>query len=162
MTWKATLALAAVAVGTALIGVWLVLGPVGREEPQVAISLQPDDAALVESGGEIYREHCAACHGAQLEGERNWRQRKANGRLPAPPHDSSGHTWHHGDHMLFTLTKHGPQALAGADYQSDMPAYDGILSDREIIAVLSFIKSRWPAEVQAQHDRITEAQRPNS
>lgn len=162
MTRIATLALSAAAVGAAALGAWHVLGPGGSEEPAVAIALQPDDIALVEAGGAIYSEHCAACHGAQLEGERDWRRRKANGRLPAPPHDASGHTWHHGDHMLFTMTKHGPQALAGADYQSDMPAYDGILTDREIIAVLSFIKSRWPAEVQAQHDRITEAQRPNS
>src|SRR5205807_2276140 len=51
----------------------------------------PNDAALVARGKAIYAEHCAACHGANLEGQANWRSRLPNGRLPAPPHDASGH-----------------------------------------------------------------------
>ncbi len=35
-----------------------------------------------------------------------------------------------------------------------MPAYDGVLSDAEIVAVLSWIKSRWPPAVRAQHDAV--------
>ena len=76
--------------------------------------------------------------------------------MPAPPHDRTGHTWHHSDLVLFELTKHGPQVAAGPDYESDMPAYEGVLSDEEIIAVLSFIKSRWPAAIQARQDRLNE------
>ncbi|MDJ0607359.1 MAG: c-type cytochrome [Kiloniellales bacterium] len=112
------------------------------------------DPKVVAAGEAIYARECAACHGARLEGEPNWRQRKANGRLPAPPHDESGHTWHHSDVVLFELTKHGLSVAAGPDYQSDMPAYADVLSDDEIIAVLSYIKSRWPAEIQARHDRL--------
>ena len=137
---------------------WYALGLRPATEPTLVIALQPGDAALVDTGAAVYREHCAACHGANLDGEDNWRQRKANGRLPAPPHDQTGHTWHHSDELLFALTKHGPQAVAGGDYQSDMPAYDSVLSDREIIAVLSFIKSRWPQGIQARHDQINAAQ----
>ncbi len=118
--------------------------------------IDPTDSDLVTSGAEIYRAECAACHGADLEGQPNWRQRNAAGRLPAPPHDASGHTWHHPDAHLFAMTKFGPQALVGEDYESDMPAYADILSDAEIRAVLSYIKSRWPDEVQARHDEVNQ------
>ena len=72
----------------------------------------------------------------------------------APPHDKSGHTWHHPDAQLFDLTKRGPAAVVGGSYESDMPAYAGILSDEDIVAVLSFIKSTWPGKTQRRHDDI--------
>lgn len=119
------------------------------------VRLDPTDTALVALGANIYATHCAACHGANLEGEPDWRIRRPDGRLPAPPHDETGHTWHHPDEVLFNLTKHGlPKEIGGRPYVSNMPAFEGILSDREIIAVLSYIKSRWPAEVVERHDEI--------
>lgn len=118
------------------------------------ISLQPDDPETVTAGYRIYARECAACHGDRLEGQPNWRNRNADGRLPAPPHDASGHTWHHPDGQLFALTKYGPAAMAGNGYQSDMPAYDGVLSDSEIVAVLSYIKSRWPQTIRERHDEL--------
>ena len=119
-----------------------------------AVALEPDDETLVALGQTLYQRECAACHGTALEGQENWQTRLSNGRLPAPPHDASGHTWHHPDGQLFALTKFGPAALAGGDYESDMPAYEEVLSDREIVAVLSFIKSRWPMEIRKRHDQI--------
>ena len=53
--------------------------------------IDPADKSLVASGKPIYLTHCASCHGANLEGQADWRIRKSNGRLPAPPHDESGH-----------------------------------------------------------------------
>jgi len=125
-----------------------------QRDGDAAVRLAPDDRAVVASGERLYVEHCASCHGRNLEGQRNWRRRLANGRLPAPPHDASGHTWHHPDAVLFELTKHGPAAFAGPDYESDMPAYAGVLGDAEIVAVLSYIKSRWPADIRQAHDRM--------
>jgi mono/diheme cytochrome c family protein len=119
-----------------------------------AVALAPDDAGTVALGREVYARECAGCHGAALEGQQNWRQRKPDGRLPAPPHDETGHTWHHPDGQLYALTKYGPAALIGGDYRSDMPAYEGALSDGEIIAVLSFIKSTWPPAIRDQHDDL--------
>jgi len=104
----------------------------------------PRDASRVALGERVYSQHCASCHGAKLEGQPNWRSRLPNGRLPAPPHDESGHTWHHPDRLLFAITKNGlvpPYAPKG--YASDMPAYAGSLTDDEIWAALAFIKSRW-------------------
>lgn len=122
-----------------------------------AHALRPDDARLTAQGRQVYQAQCAACHGARLEGQPNWRERGADGRLPAPPHDASGHTWHHPDEMLFRLTKQGVVKVANLkDYVTSMPIFEGVLSDEEIVAVLSWIKSQWPAEVRARHDQINQ------
>jgi mono/diheme cytochrome c family protein len=105
--------------------------------------------------------HCAACHGVKLEGQPDWRRRLPNGRLPAPPHDESGHTWHHPDSVLFGITKNGllpPYAPTG--YESDMPAFGDKLADEEIWAVLAYIKSRWTSrEVLAARAEMTRTAR---
>ncbi len=121
------------------------------------IQLWPDDTATVARGAVIYAANCAACHGANLEGQPNWIERDAEGYLPAPPHDKDGHTWHHTDKLLFKLTKEGVASIVGSDYKTRMPAYDGVLSDEEIIAVLSFIKSRWPQEIRKRNDNINKS-----
>ena len=118
-------------------------------------ALRPDDAALVAQGQRIYAQHCARCHGVRGEGQPNWRERGDDGLLPAPPHDASGHTWHHPDDQLFALTRQGvAQVINQPDYRSAMPAYAGTLSDEQIVAVLSWIKAQWPDEVRRRHDDI--------
>lgn len=120
-----------------------------------AVSLRSTDPTALALGERVYRSHCAACHGAALEGQPNWRERGPDGLLPAPPHDASGHTWHHPDEVLFRITKFGVASAAGlGEYKTAMPKYDGVLSDEEIVAVLSWIKSRWPADVREVHDRM--------
>jgi len=107
------------------------------------------DPARIALGQRLYAQHCAVCHGAQLEGQPNWRARLPNGRLPAPPHDDSGHTWHHPDEVLFGITKNGlAPPYAPPDYPSDMPAFAGKLSDDEIRAVLAYIASHWSDDVR--------------
>lgn len=113
----------------------------------------PENPRLVDQGKTVYVQHCARCHGVNLEGQPNWRRRNADGKLPAPPHDASGHTWHHPDPMLFEIIRNGlvpPHAPEG--YASDMPAFAGTLSDADIWAVLAYIKSRWTPEA-LQHQR---------
>ena len=123
--------------------------------PAGGTRLQPGDTAVVALGSKVYDTHCASCHGAQLQGQPNWRLRDAHGRLPAPPHDDTGHTWHHPDEVLFNITKLGVARAANLkDYVSTMPAYEGVLSDAEIVAVLSYIKSRWPADIRRKHDEL--------
>ena len=125
------------------------------QDPAPGTRLLPDDAATVALGKKVYDAQCAACHGAQLEGQPNWRERDAQGRLPAPPHDAKGHTWHHPDEVLFRITKLGVARAANLkDYVSAMPAYEGVLSDAEIVAVLSYIKARWPADIRRKHDEL--------
>ena len=106
-------------------------------------------------GRALYDAHCAACHGADLEGEANWRQRKPDGLLPAPPHDETGHTWHHPDPQLFIMTKFGTAALIGADYETVMTGFGERLDDGEIRAVLAYIKSRWPEKIRRRQAEIS-------
>jgi len=122
--------------------------------PASVLHIDYRDAEAVGLGRKVYANQCASCHGANLEGQANWRQRRADGRLPAPPHDESGHTWHHPDQQLFELTKYGTAVFVGDDYQSDMQGYESDLTDSEILAVLAFIKSSWPKEIQERHNGI--------
>ena len=119
----------------------------------------PGNANQVASGKALYERHCAACHGAELQGQPDWRTRLPSGRMPAPPHDDSGHTWHHADDILFGITKTGfAPPYAPAEYQSDMPAFGSTLTDREIWDVLAYIKSRWsPRAREAQAQMRTRA-----
>lgn len=123
--------------------------------PSSGLLLAPDSQPIVTRGQQLYEAQCASCHGVNLEGQFNWRNRKPDGRLPAPPHSEQGHTWHHPEQVLFEITKYGLQKFAGEDYETDMPAYENVLTDDEIIAILSYIKSRWPAEIRQQHDQIS-------
>lgn len=125
-----------------------------------AVRLVPDDAAVTARGQAVYAGHCAACHGERMEGQPAWREPGPDGRLPAPPHDASGHTWHHPDELLFRITKQGVAKAANLhDHASAMPAFEGVLSDAEIVATLSWIKSQWPADIRARHDEINRAAR---
>lgn len=110
------------------------------------------DARLVDLGRTVYVVHCASCHGDRMEGQPNWRERRPDGRLPAPPHDAGGHTWHHPDRQLFEITKRGVAGIVPG-YQSDMPAYGDTLSDREIWSVIAYIKSRWPEAIRKRQPR---------
>ena len=129
-------------------------------EPAVALQIDTGDARRLQLGEQLYALHCASCHGLELEGQPDWRRRMPNGRLPAPPHDASGHTWHHPDWELFAMTKHGVTPFAPADYETDMPAFGDVLSDAEIIAVLSYIKSQWPDELAAVQADINQRALP--
>ncbi len=64
-------------------------------------------------GKTLYAERCAARHGTNLKGQGGWKTPLPSGRMPAPPHDVSGHTWHHPDGVLFRITKEGPAAVVG-------------------------------------------------
>ena len=114
------------------------------------IAAVPDNPQQVARGKFVYSKYCAACHGAKLEGQPNWQEKLPTGRMPAPPHDASGHTWHHPDSVLFGIAKHGlvPGKYAPPKYESDMPAFAKQLSDDEIWAVLAYIKSTWPDEIR--------------
>lgn len=112
--------------------------------------LNVNDIALVALGKKVYSQNCASCHGANLEGQPNWKQPGPDGRLPAPPHNESGHTWHHPDSYLIHVVKESltPGVDKPIDYQNNMPAFGKILSDKEIIAALTYIKSTWSIDYQ--------------
>ncbi len=116
--------------------------------------LPHDDAQIVAQGRTLYADYCAACHGADLQGEPNWRERDADGYLPAPPHDATGHTWHHPDRQLIDITRRGIEAVVGNGYKSRMPGFADSLTDGQIIAILAYIKSTWPAPIIQRHNQL--------
>jgi mono/diheme cytochrome c family protein len=125
----------------------------------VRTSLKSEDLAVVQAGEQIYQAQCASCHGAELQGQPEWRIRDENGLLPAPPHDETGHTWHHADDLLFEITKYGPGAVIGdTDYKTLMPVYKDVLTDDDIVAVLSFIKHSWPEDERSWNDEVNGTQ----
>lgn len=135
-----------------LVLVFIVVLAVGRRP----VSTNPVATADLELGRQVYAQQCALCHGANLEGEANWREYNPDGTFRSPPHDDTGHTWHHGDSYLFERTKYGTAALPPESrHLSDMPSYEAILTDEEIWAVLAYIKSSWSAENQQIQAGIT-------
>ena len=111
-------------------------------------SADAKDLRLVEYGSQVYTAQCSRCHGVKLQGQPDWKTRNPDGVLPAPPHDSTGHTWHHSDQLLFDYTKSGGQALMPQGVKSGMPAFGAVLNDDDVWAVLAYIKSTWPPEIQ--------------
>ncbi len=111
-------------------------------------------AERIALGKVLYGEHCASCHGKNLEGQPNWKVAKPDGRLFAPPHDATGHTWHHPDEQLFEITKKGTEAVVGGTYESDMIGFANVLNDDEIRAVLTYIESTWPEPIRKRRERM--------
>lgn len=111
-----------------------------------------DPAAVVARGAALYAVHCASCHGANLEGQPDWKHSLPDGSLPAPPHDTSGHTWHHGDGELLRIIGQG-----GTYYMpnSKMPGFAATLSDDEMRSVLMFIKTSWGAKELSWQASVT-------
>ncbi len=127
----------------------------GEALDDVDVTLEPDNQTIIDAGRGVYQSHCASCHGKQLEGQAEWRKRLDNGMLPAPPHDKTGHTWHHADDLLFEMTKYGvAKVIDDPGYLTMMPVFGSVLEDKDIIAVLSYIKSTWPAKERAWQEKV--------
>jgi hypothetical protein len=91
------------------------------------------------------------------QGRPDWRSLDEKGLYPAPPHDETGHTWHHDDGMLTDYITRGGQAVLddrGVAFTSGMPGFGTVLEEDEIEAILDYIKSTSPEPAQrAQAER---------
>ncbi len=119
-----------------------------------AMAQVTDQSQTIETGRALYSANCASCHGVNLEGQPDWRRRLPDGMMPAPPHDISGHTWHHPYADLFTITKGGIGAVV-PDYESNMPAFGEVLTDADISAILDYIVSTWPERQRSFFEEVT-------
>ena len=131
----------AAAVPMIIIGGWAALHFAPSAPTHIADS---NDVNTVMRGKQIYAGHCGACHGRYLQGQALWQLADHYAGRRAPAHDESGHTWQHPDEDLFEMTKYGRFASAPSGYSSYMPAFAHDLSDRDVLAVLAYIKARWP------------------
>ena len=110
----------------------------------------PLDPERIAQGQELYAEYCAECHGADGEGQPDWKTPNEDGSFKPPPHDSSGHTWHHDDDLLLDIIANG------SDFpQTQMPAFGDKLSDEEILAIIDYMKSWWGSEERAFQWQVT-------
>lgn len=142
------------AVMIALIGVvgfaaWTLLALTAKEEHGF---LAWHDAAVTGAGRDLYGEHCGLCHGMP---DGTALPANSSSAASAPPHDETGHTWQHPDYALFQLIRDGV-AVANCLPVDEalMPRFRGIVSDQELVAILSYIKSTWPESVREHHDRV--------
>lgn len=160
-TWS--LIAASVALGLAGAGAWLALRDAPQSAMEPTMPVMPATVSIAK-GEALYAQNCASCHGANLEGQPDWQTADSNERLPAPPHDETGHTWHHPDRVLFQYTKLGGRealALQGVVFDSGMPAFGDVLTDREIWNILAYIQSTWPERERAAQVERTEADMAN-
>ena len=136
-----------------LSGVALAVAYSHSSGSQSAPLLNWKDAAVVARGEALYKDHCTACHGAIGDARSSDETRGPNAL--APSHDSDGHTWEHPDYILVQLTKSGEVAeLCRTIGDSDMPEFGQSLSDRQIVDVLSYIKSTWPEDILAKQEEV--------
>jgi mono/diheme cytochrome c family protein len=133
-----------------LIGIIVGIDGVNRQQLSVAPRTQGNT-----DGSTLYMRYCAACHGANLEGQANWQTARLDGSYPAPPHDASGHTWHHPDAYLVAVTLQGGAAITG-NPQNAMPGFAQQLTPAQAQAIIDYIKSTWPADIQAQQASLNQ------
>ncbi len=111
-----------------------------------------------EAGQRVYMLHCAECHGMNGEGQFPDAPMEPDetGRIGAPPHDGTGHTWHHGDGLLVRYVIEGGMGDPARFYP--MPALGDVLTDEEVQAVIAYIKTMWSPEQQAAQRERTLAE----
>ena len=102
------------------------------------------DFAQLQRGGQLFQQHCAACHGKEAEGAANWQQRDADGKFPAPPLNGTAHAWHHPKLILIDTIKKGTKRIGG-----NMPAWEDKLSDKDIEDIIAWFQAKWPDQLYA-------------
>lgn len=114
---------------------------------------------MIAQGEAVYQQNCASCHGENGEGQNPDAPlaKDATGRYPAPPHNDTGHTWHHDDDLLVQIVTEGGMGPPTSFYP--MPAFGSILSQDEIKAVIEYIKTMWSEEQREYQRQVTEAGR---
>lgn len=102
--------------------------PIAIDDERYPISVPSGDD--LNQAQNLYEQHCAECHGIDGEGQ----QPEPNAPGMAPPHNESGHTWHHPDQQNFSTVWLGT---------ANMPAFHDKLTTEEILLILGFIKNWW-------------------
>ena len=113
------------------------------------------DLNQVAGGRQIYQANCATCHGATAQGAPNWKKPDAEGNYPAPPHDDSGHTWHHPDHQIYEIIRDGFADPLKPGSPRTMPPFGDKLSQADIDAVIAYFKSLWSTDARDFQWRVT-------
>ena len=93
---------------------------------------QTDSPEMLATGAKLYATYCQSCHG----------DRQGNRTIPGTsPHNEKGHTWHHPDIQLKEWTLNGKPG-----FPQHMPTFKGILTKKDVEAILTLIKTWWTPE----------------
>lgn len=116
-----------------------------------------DDAELAQ-GHALYKQYCAACHGIVGQGQLPSAplEPDATGRIGAPPHDETGHSWHHSDVLLIRYVMEGGFSDLSRFYP--MPSFGAVLTEEQAQFVIAHIKSMWTDEQRASQQQLTQAE----
>ena len=119
--------------------------PAIQTAPTVNAAVQPESRPSDEyiEGSDLYTANCQVCHG-----DRNG----AGGRGGAPIHNERGHTWHHPDAQLRGWVLNGKLGFGSPG----MPALGDKLTEPEVDAILTFIKSWWTTDQRDSQADISE------
>lgn len=105
-------------------------------------------AKKVALGKSVFDKNCIVCHGKAASGlTKNWKQTLPNGKYPAPPLNGSAHTWHHSSKLLLSVINNGGAKLGGW-----MPPFKDKLNNEEKQAILEYLYSLWPKNIQQKYD----------
>ena len=108
-----------------------------------------DDASIssTQLGQATFEQNCVSCHGKNGEGiVKDWKKRQADGSYPAPQVNGSAHAWHHSPKTLLSTINNGGAKLGG-----QMPAFKDQLSEEEKQALLDYMYSLWPKDIQVKY-----------
>ena len=100
-------------------------------------------------GEDVFNKNCISCHGSKGVGlAKDWKVKDENGNYPAPPLNGSAHTWHHSpSDLLYTINK------GGGEMGGMMPGFEQRLSEEKKLALIDYIYSLWPSEIQSKYDK---------
>ena len=136
--------------GAGFVGLIVALAAFACSSPGDEVVSQPGTVVPASptprSGQAIFASTCATCHGVNGEGQPNWHIPREDGTLPATPLNGDGHTWHHGDGLLYRIVSEGGSFLevpSVSNFKSSMPSFTDQLSHDELVAVINYVKSLW-------------------
>ncbi len=98
--------------------------------------------AQYETGKQVFRKNCVACHKQNAEGTADWKTAGPGGYYPPPPLNGSAHAWHHPLSALLTVIREGGGAYGGV-----MPAWKSSLTEAEMLSTVAFFQSYWSDEI---------------
>ena len=119
--------------------------PTIQTPPAVDAAIEPASTPGKGSveGSDLYAANCQVCHGDS---------NGAGGRGGAPIHNDRGHTWHHPDAQLRGWVLNGKLGSGSAG----MPALGDKLTEPEVDAILTFIRSWWITEQRDSQADLSE------
>lgn len=133
----------------------LLIAACAPSDPGSTIKGVSYNAEQIAQGRVYYEQTCAACHGVDGRGQFPEApfEPDATGRLGAPPHNETGHTWHHSDELLLRYVVEGGFSDPNNFYT--MPRWDSLYDRDDAALIIAYIKTMWTEEQRIYQQRVT-------